>query len=82
MLQLTIITPTQTISKEASMIQVPGVLGETGILKGHAPLVSLLTKGFVKVTNGEKQVLYSIEEGIVSVDQDKIEVFTSSIIFE
>lgn len=47
---LEIVTPEATLFKgEVDSIAVPGVLGEFEMLKDHAPIVSLLKKGHVKI---------------------------------
>lgn len=47
---LEIVTPEATLFKgEVDSIAVPGVNGEFQMLNNHAPIVSLLKKGYVKV---------------------------------
>ena len=47
---LEIVTPEATLFKgEVDSIAVPGVLGEFEMLKNHAPIVSLLKEGYVKI---------------------------------
>ncbi len=47
---LEIVTPEQTIFKgEVESVSVPGVDGQFQMLDNHAPVVSLLTKGAVKI---------------------------------
>ncbi|MBN4058065.1 hypothetical protein JYT34_01355 [Olleya sp. AH-315-K02] len=47
---LEIITPEATLfSGEVTSVAVPGVSGEFEMLKNHAPVVSLLKKGYVKI---------------------------------
>ena len=49
-MQLEIITPETEIFKgEAEAVQFPGLDGSFQVLKGHAPIISALTKGSVKV---------------------------------
>ncbi len=47
---LEVITPDETLFKgNVSHVVLPGLDGSFGILKGHAPMVSALAKGTVKV---------------------------------
>ena len=49
-MKLQIITPdTELFSGEVNTVVVPGSDGEIGILNGHAPLVSSLNQGKVKI---------------------------------
>ena len=48
---LEIVSPEATLFKgEVTMVSLPGVNGEFQMLNNHAPIVSLLTKGNVKIT--------------------------------
>ena len=47
---LEVITPDETLFKgKVSHVVLPGLDGSFGILKGHAPMVSALNKGLMKV---------------------------------
>ncbi len=47
---LEIVTPEATLfSGEVESVAVPGVNGEFQMLKDHAPLISLLKEGFIKI---------------------------------
>ena len=49
-MQLEIITPeAQVFSGEAEAVQFPGLDGSFQVLNGHAPIISALSKGEVKV---------------------------------
>ncbi|MFT6845960.1 MAG: F-type H+-transporting ATPase subunit epsilon [Flavobacteriales bacterium] len=73
-MKVEIITPDANIfAGEATALQVPGTDGLLGILNGHAPLVSTLAKGKVKVTaeNGEDK-FFDINGGVVEVLNNKV----------
>ncbi len=58
---LEIVTPEATLfSGEVESVAVPGVNGEFEMLKNHAPIVSLLKKGYVKIF-GEVQFDEEVE---------------------
>lgn len=71
---LEIITPDKKIySGEVNSIQLPGTSGSFGILKNHAPLISSLKVGKVKIID-DKQLtqLFDIKGGVVEVLNNKI----------
>lgn len=68
-MKVEIITPDANVfAGEATALQVPGTDGLLGILSGHAPLVSTLKAGKVKVTveKGEEK-FFDINGGVVEV---------------
>ena len=77
---LEITTPTgQLYSDEIILVRLPGSKGSFEILKDHAPIVSSLEKGTVKIINKLKQtVLYSITGGVVECRTNKIVVLADS----
>ena len=73
-MKLEIITPSSTLfTGEVSLVQLPGIDGLFEILKSHAPLVSALKEGRVKVVDDKNQEqFFDIRGGVVEVSQDKI----------
>ena len=73
-MKLEIITPSNTLfSGEVTLVQLPGIDGLFEILKSHAPLVSALKEGRVKVEETQGQTQYfDIRGGVVEVSHDKI----------
>lgn len=73
-MQLEIISPDQNIfSGEAKAVQCPGIDGSFGILDNHAPLISALKKGQLKVTDSSNNVEhYDINGGVVEVLSNKV----------
>lgn len=69
-----IINPDKTIfSGEAEMVQLPGKDGSFEILNNHAPLISVLKKGKVKVVDADKKAeFYDINGGVIEVLQNKV----------
>jgi F-type H+-transporting ATPase subunit epsilon len=58
---------------EATQVTVPGVMGEMGILSSHAPLVSMLEPGLVKIFQPSGQNLhYVVSQGFVTVEGNKV----------
>jgi F-type H+-transporting ATPase subunit epsilon len=73
-MNLEIITPEQTLyTGEVTLVQLPGIDGSFEILNDHAPLISVLTTGKVKIQDAEKQVRYfDIKGGVVEVLHNKV----------
>ena len=64
-----IITPDESkYSVEATAVTVPGIDGRLGILQRHAPLITALKKGQVKVTESSgNETTFDIEGGVAEV---------------
>lgn len=78
---LEIITPDKRIySGEVKLVQLPGSKGSFEILNNHAPIISTLDKGRIKVIEESGQVLYfEIEGGVIENKDNKIIVLVESI---
>ena len=73
-----IITPDKSLyDGKADLVTVPGASGSIGILNNHAPLVSSLKKGDVKVILNEKEEFFQINGGVVEVSKNKVVVLAS-----
>jgi F-type H+-transporting ATPase subunit epsilon len=71
---LEILTPDSKVFKgEVQSVQFPGIDGSFGVLKNHAPLISILKKGTIKLTDAENKLQYiEINGGVVEVLKNKI----------
>lgn len=71
---LEIITPDRRIFEdEINSVVLPGIDGSFGILKGHAPMISALKKGKVKITDkSSTRHQFDIEGGVVEVLNNKV----------
>ena len=69
-----IINPDKTIfTGEAELVQLPGKDGSFEIMNNHAPIISVLRKGKVKIVDREKKVVfYEIQGGVIEVVNNKI----------
>ena len=73
-----IITPDKSLySGQADLITVPGTSGSIGILNNHAPLVSSLKMGEVKIVLNDKEEFFNIKGGVVEVSNNKVIVLAS-----
>jgi F-type H+-transporting ATPase subunit epsilon len=77
-MELEILTPEKKLfSGEVYGIQLPGITGSFEILEKHAPLVSALRNGNIKVLNdksGSNVTNYSIKGGFIEVLNNKVTV--------
>lgn len=73
-MNLEIVTPDTTIfSGEVSLVQMPGVDGLFEVLNMHAPIISVLAKGTIKVIDDRKMTQYfEINGGVVEVVNNKL----------
>lgn len=73
-MHLEIITPdTSVFNGDVSLVQLPGIDGSFEILNNHAPLVSVLTKGKVKVNDTTNNTQYfEINGGVIEVVKNKV----------
>lgn len=78
-LQLDIVTPERlAFSEEVDSVQVPGIEGELGILPHHAPLVSMLGVGELRIRRGGTEESFAIAGGFVQVRPDRVVVMAET----
>ena len=63
---------------DADIVVVPGVAGEMGVLPNHAPLLSTLKFGILKVRNKDDEEVFTIAGGVIEVQPDLITVLADS----
>lgn len=77
-MQLEILTPEKKLySGEIYGIQLPGISGSFEVLEKHAPLVSALAKGSIKVLldkGGSNTTRFEISGGFIEVLDNKVSV--------
>ena len=73
-MQLEIITPEQKVFEgQVSSVQLPGVDGKFEILNNHAPIISTLTKGAVRIIDtNNKTELFEINGGVIEMQNNTI----------
>ena len=72
-MQLEIISPDKKIyAGEVSSVHVPGTHGAFQVLKNHAPIISTLSAGKVKVKDQEGVKNFDIKSGVIEVLKNKI----------
>ena len=77
---LEIITPDKKVfSGEVTSVQVPGTNGQFQILKNHAPIISTLTNGKVKIKTAGGSQSFDVKGGVVEVLKNNIIVLAESV---
>lgn len=78
---LEIITPDKSIySGLVKLVQLPGAKGTFEILNNHAPIISILQKGKIKVVeeNGN-EIFFDVDGGVAENKDNKIIVLAESV---
>ena len=57
---------------QARQVQLPGVLGEMGVLPNHEPLVSMLNPGVVEVRSTEGNRIFAVAQGFATIQNNKV----------
>jgi len=73
-MKLEIITPEKTLYEgEVSLVQLPGIDGSFEILNNHAPLISVLKEGKIKVKDDQEKLQYiEVKGGVIEVLKNKV----------
>ena len=76
---LEILTPEKEIFKgDIKSVTLPGTLGEFQILNQHAPIISTLTNGSIKIVNEkDEKNIFDINGGVVEMLNNKIIVLAN-----
>jgi F-type H+-transporting ATPase subunit epsilon len=76
---LEIITPDKKVfAGEVEAAQFPGTNGSFEVLNSHAPLISTLESGRIRITTTQGQTFYTVDGGVVEVLNNKIIVLAES----
>jgi len=63
---------------DVDIVVLPGAAGEMGILPNHAPVLTTLKYGIIKVRKGGKEELFTVAGGVAEVQPDIITVLADS----
>ena len=79
-MNLQIITPDKKVyDGKVKLVQVPGSKGSFQILKNHAPIISTLDKGDVKIIDGDDRTSFiAINGGVIEVKNNEIIILAES----
>lgn len=75
-MNLEIITPAENLYKgEVNIVKVPGIKDPFTILRNHAPIISILKKGTIKIITKENESSsFDILGGVIEVNRNNIVV--------
>lgn len=77
MLTVTVISPEAVLFEgETDSVVAPAYDGEVGILTGHAPMMTLLGKGMLRLGAGGGAGRFSVEGGFLQVVENQVRVVT------
>ena len=72
-IRLDIVTAEQLVfSEDVEVVVAPGVEGQLGILPHHAPLMTMLQPGELRVRKGEEELCLAISGGFLEVRPDRV----------
>lgn len=82
-IRLDIVTPeAKTFSEDVDMVTIPGIDGELGILPMHAPLMTQLKPGELKILRGGQETRLATGGGFAEVMPDRVSILTDSALAE
>ena len=68
------------LSKEnVTEVVVPAFEGEMGILKDHISIISFLKPGIIKISSGNEENSFYVDDGIVEFKNNNLSILTSNI---
>lgn len=77
MLTVTVISPEAILFEGTTdALVAPAFDGEVGILTGHAPMMTLLGKGTLRVGTGGGERRFAVEGGFLQVVENQVRVVT------
>jgi F-type H+-transporting ATPase subunit epsilon len=76
-LHVVVISPEKTVFEgEAEAVVAPAFDGEIGVLRGHAPLMSLLGSGELRITRAGATERFRVEGGFLQVVDNTVTVLS------
>ncbi len=77
MLKVSVISPEAVLFEgEAQSVVAPAFDGEVGILENHAPMVTLLGKGSLRLGGSGSEQRFNIEGGFLQVVENNVRIVT------
>ncbi len=71
--KLQVVAPDQpALTEEASLVVLPGVVGEFGVMADHMPLLSVLKPGTMRIAKGQERELYFIAGGFAEISHSSV----------
>ena len=78
-LTLEIVTAERVVySEEVDVLVAPGVVGELGVLPSHAPLLTIMQPGEIRVDKGDEQTYIAVSGGFLEVIGNKATILADT----
>ena len=80
-IQLDIVTPEKKFFSDAtvSLVTVPGIEGDMGILNNHIPIITFLRPGTIQVQTQNKEFSFFISDGVLEFSNNVLTILASDI---
>ena len=80
-IQLDIVTPEKKFFSDAtvSLVTVPGIEGDMGILNNHIPIITFLRPGTIQVQAQNKEFSFFISDGVLEFSNNVLTILASDI---
>ena len=77
MLKVSVISPESVLFEgETASVVAPAFDGEVGILENHAPMMTLLGRGSLRLGGGGSEKRFTIEGGFLQVVENNVRIVT------
>ena len=77
MLKVSVISPESVLFEgEVTSVVAPAFDGEIGILENHAPMMTLLGKGSLRLGGASSEKTFTIEGGFLQVVENNVRIVT------
>ena len=79
-MEVNLVAPDKIVfsAKDISIVSVPGIEGNMGIMDEHVPIITFLRPGIIKVEGNEKNNLFIIS-GVIEYKNNKLNILSDSI---
>lgn len=80
-MELVVLTPEKEYFKgKVDSVIVPGIDGEIGVLENHAPLVSSIAKGIVKIRKDNGDIIkFNVNQGFLEVINNDLALLVNEL---
>ncbi|RJX17632.1 MAG: F0F1 ATP synthase subunit epsilon [Ammonifex sp.] len=77
--RVVVVTPEHVVyDADASFVVIPGTEGDLGVLPNHAPLITLLKSGVVRIRQGGRELKFVIAGGLLKVKDNQVIILTGA----
>ena len=74
-MKVKIISPEKVIYEgETTLLQLPGIDGLFEILNNHAPIISVLGKGNIRLVTKDNELNFAVNSGVVECSNNNIQI--------